>query len=235
MKLSIVITSYNEKGAIEELIRDSYLNAKKFFKNYEIIVLDDCSTDGSRELLKQIKNKYKNIKLIFHKKNTGYGGVLLDLYAAAKGDYILNLPGDNQLPASNLGRFLKYKDDYDVIIGYRKNRKDSTLRKIQSFLYNLILSSIIRKRLHDVNSSKLIKRDVIKNIKLETKSSYAEPSAEICLKAFKKGYKIKEVIVEHRPRTYGKNMAGSKTSIFETPFIIAKDIINLWRVVRRYK
>lgn len=234
MKLSIIIPTYNEEGIIEEVIKDSDNYAKKIVKDYEIIVLNDCSTDNTKNLLEKLKKKYKKLKTIHHKENTGYGGAILDLFKNFKGDYVINLPGDNQIPASNLIKFWKYKDGYDILIGYRKHRKDNVYRIIQSYLYNLILSLMIKKRLHDVNSSKLIKKEIIKNIKLETKSSYAEPSAELCLKAIKKGYKVGEILIKHKERVYGKNMTGSK-HIGLTTIRIIKDLINLWKVIGRNK
>jgi len=235
MDLSIIIPTYNEKGIIEEVIKESKRYAEKVTNKYEIIVLDDCSNDGTRDLLKKLKYKYAKLKLIWHKKNTGYGKAILDLFYNSRGDYVLNIPGDNQIPASNLIKFWKYKDKYDIIIGYRKNRKDNLYRVIQSYFYNLILSLIVSKRLYDVNSSKLIKKEIIDKIKLETKSSYAEPSAELCLKAIKKGYKVHEIVIKHKKRTYGKNRTGNKVFGLLTTFVIVRDLFNLWNVIRKYK
>lgn len=213
MLLSIIIPAYDDSKSIGNLIEEVDFFAKNITEFYEIIVVDDGSKDGTKQVVSKLTNKYKKLKFLIHEKNKGYGEALKTLYENSKGDFIINLPGDNQIPAGNILRFMKVDYDNDLVIGHRKKRMDSVKRKIYSFFYNILISIIANRRVHDVDSAKRVSRKLIKNMNFRFKNVFLD--SEMVLRSIFDNYKIDEILITHRAREYGKSSGGRPKVIFE--------------------
>ncbi len=219
MLISIIIPAYNDAKSIEDLVKEVDFVTKKITDSYEILVLDDGSQDETKLVILNLAKRYKKLKVLIHDKNKGYGAALKTLYSNSNGDFIINLPGDNQMPAENISKFMNVPYDQDIVIGYRKKRMDSIRRKMNSFFYNIIISIIAFKRIHDVDSTKRIRKDLIKNINLKYDNVFLD--SEIVLRSILKNCKICEITIIHRPRIFGRSSGGK----FKTIFIIISSLI----------
>jgi glycosyltransferase involved in cell wall biosynthesis len=202
-ELSVVIPVYNEAENLEELYNEISDSCENLKKSYEIIFIDDGSRDNSYAVLKKLQKKNPKVKLIRLRKNFGQTAALSAGFDHSKGDVIISLDADLQNDPRDFGLLIeKIEEGYDIVSGWRKNRKDKFLtRKVPSRLANWLISVITRVKLHDYGCTlKAFRREVVKNIQL-----YGELHRFIPAIASNIGVTIAEVEVNHRPRKHGKS------------------------------
>ena len=221
VELSIIIPVYNEVENVK-LLLESILNVLiNLEKDFEVIFIDDGSTDGTDKVLKELSKKSPQIKAIRFRRNFGQTAALAAGFDYAAGDIIVSLDGDLQNDPKDIPMMInKLEEGYDVISGWRKNRKDDIeMRKIPSIIANRIISKFTGTYLHDYGCSlKVYRKEIAKDLSL-----YGELHRFIPALASIEGAKIKEVAVNHHSRKYGK----SKYNIFRT----FKVILDLMTVV----
>ncbi|MCB4790556.1 MAG: glycosyltransferase family 2 protein [Elusimicrobia bacterium] len=203
MLLSIVIPVYNEKENLKELYKQ--LKAVDI-RDYEIIIVDDGSTDGSLELLKEISKKDSSVKIIVHRKNYGQTAALFSGFSNAIGDWIATLDADLQNDAADIPKMLaKAKEGYDVVSGWRKDRKDSFFfRSLPSIMANYLISVITGVKLHDYGCTlKVYKRELIQKLAI-----YGEMHRFLPAYLSWQGAKLYEMEVVHHERLSGKSHYG---------------------------
>ncbi len=205
-KVSIVIPSYNEEKSLKALIEelDSFL--KNFEYQYEVIFVDDGSTDNSYNILKDAAKKNQNIKVYRLRKNYGQSAALLAAIDHSNGDVIVPLDADLQNDPNEIPKLLNLiSEGYDLVSGWRKNRQDRALdRKIPSMIANKLISFISGISLHDYGCSlKAYKRDILQGVRL-----YGELHRFLPICASWNGAKVAEIEVNHRPRIFGKSKYG---------------------------
>lgn len=206
MKLSIIVPVYNEEQNIEELYKELKVILGGLSINYEIITINDGSKDGSGQVLKKIATIDSNFKVIGFRKNFGQTAAISAGIDYANGEVLILMDSDLQNDPTDIPRFLKeIGRGYDVVSGWRKNRKDKFLtRKIPSWLANKLISFITKVNLHDYGCTmKAYKSEAIKDVRL-----YGEMHRFIPAYTSWHGAKIQEIIVNHRPRKYGKTKYG---------------------------
>lgn len=202
MKLSIVIPVYNEEKTLLEILkRIEKVNINDIEK--EIILIDDFSTDNTKQILKKLENKYK---VFYHKKNQGKGAALRTGFKNATGDFIIIQDADLEYNPQEYTKMLELliKNKADIIYGSRNLKKNPRSKKTYywgvlflAFLNNILFKS----KLTDTYTCyKMFKKDVLND--LSTKSNGFEWEAEITAKALKKGYKIKEIPIDYSPRSF---------------------------------
>ncbi len=204
--ISVVIPAYNE----EENIPILYEKLKKVLDNlgedYEIIFVDDGSTDGTYEILKEIAQKDKKVKVIRFRRNFGQTAAMYAGFEHAKGDIIITMDADLQNDPEDIPRLLeKMKEGYDIVSGWRKDRKDPFFsRKLPSMIANWIISKVTGVHLHDYGCTlKAYKADIAKQYRL-----YGDMHRFLPALAKRFGAKITEIPVKHHPRLYGKSKYG---------------------------
>lgn len=203
-KLSIVIPVMNEEGSIIILYEKLKGVLKKLDQTYEIIFIDDGSTDGSFEILSDISTNDKKVSVIKFRRNYGQTAAFAAGFKYAAGDVVITLDADLQNDPEDIPRLLaKMSEGYDLVSGWRKNRQDKTMtRKIPSYVANRIINKLIAGsgiKVHDFGCSlKAYKKGIIKNIRL-----YGEMHRFIPAYAAWLGIKVAEIPVKHHPRQYG--------------------------------
>lgn len=204
-KLSVVIPVYNEKGTVRTII-DRVKAVEGVEK--EIVLVEDGSTDGSIEVLKQLKNEDTSLKIIFHEKNQGKGASLRDGFREALGDYVIVQDADLEYDPQDYKILLNALDVYgaEVIYGSRFSGtyKDmSNLHYLGNKLLTLITNVFFGVMLTDMETCyKLIPGDFARKIVVKSNRFNFEP--EITAKILKSGMKIKEVPISYKGRTYGE-------------------------------
>ena len=206
--ISAVIPAYNEEENITQLIEKLYVFLKDNFSDFEIIVVDDGSRDFTYSRVLSLKNRLeKNLLLIRHKKNMGYGAALRDGLFSASKSLVFYTDSDNQFDIRDISKLVEHIKYYDIVVGYRKDRKDPALRKVASFVYNRIIRILFNLKVKDIDCSfKLFKRDNLRQLSIERSGFFVD--TELLLKSKSRGFKIKEIGVRHFPRLRGKSTVG---------------------------
>ena len=205
-QISVVIPVYNEWKSLEKLNKELALVLDKIGKTYEILFIDDGSTDASLETLKDIRKKNKKVKVISFRKNFGQTAALSAGFDNAQGEIVITLDADLQNDPKDIPKLLKKMDEgYDVVSGWRKERKDPYFtRTIPSRVANWLISKVSGVALHDYGCTlKAYKKEIVKEIKL-----YGEMHRFIPAIAVTIGASIGEVEVKHFSRKYGKSKYG---------------------------
>jgi glycosyltransferase involved in cell wall biosynthesis len=210
MDLSVVIPVYNELENVEELYRRIKTELQKLSLTYEVIFVDDGSTDGTTEKIKKMKESEPQLKLIIFHKNYGQTEAMAAGFQLAKGDIIVTMDGDLQNdPADIIRIIINLQSGYDLVCGWRQARKDNFLmRTIPSMIANAIISYVTKVKIHDLGCSlKGFKRKIIDSISL-----YSEMHRFIPIVAVSIGARIAEIPVTHKPRVKGETKYGLSRS-----------------------
>lgn len=204
--LSILIPVYNEEGNLSLLYEKLVAALKKVGRPYEVIFVDDGSSDGTMEILLDLREKNPNVKIISFSRNFGQTAALSAGIDSSKGDIIIPMDGDLQNDPEDILMLLqKIEEGYDVVSGWRKGRKDPFLtRRLPSMIANKIISWIGGVYLHDYGCTlKAYRRDILKNIRL-----YGEMHRFIPIYAQWIGARVSEIPVRHFSRGSGSSKYG---------------------------
>ena len=204
---SVVIPLFNEEKTLEELYKRIVLSLQPLSDNFELIFVDDGSTDNSFEFLKNLHQKDNRIKAIRFRKNFGKSAALSTGFREARGETVITIDADLQdLPEEIPALIKKMDEGFDLVSGWKMKRKDPFLRKIASWLFNIVTSFYTGVKIHDFNCGlKSYRREVIKEMVL-----YGELHRYIPAIANWKGFKVGEVKVNHQPRMHGKSRYGTE-------------------------
>lgn len=229
--LSIFFPFWNEEENIAKVVSKAIPIANKIAEKWEIIMVDDGSTDKTLEIAKQLVEKDKRLRVLTHQPNRGYGAALNSGFSHAKYKYIVFTDGDLQFNFAEVTKFVDRIPDADLVIGYRKKRRDRNLLKRLLLMYLLKLNVLILFRVYfkDIDCAfKMFRKDAIEKI-MPIRSEGAMVSTEILAKAKRKKLRIAEVGVTHYPRTHGDQSGANfqvvLRAIFES-FILWWDLKN---------
>jgi glycosyltransferase involved in cell wall biosynthesis len=206
MQLSFVIPCYNEIESLPHFYPRLVEEVEKLNQTYEIIFVNDGSTDKTLDILKEFKKKDEKIKIIHFRRNHGKATALNEGFKLSKGEIVFTLDADLQDEPSEIPKFLEKIQTFDMLSGWKKERNDPPNKTIPTKLFNWTISLLSGIKLHDFNCGfKCYRREVIKNLHL-----YGEMHRFIPVLAGSKGFTIGEVVVKHNPREYGVSKYGLK-------------------------
>jgi glycosyltransferase involved in cell wall biosynthesis len=215
LSISVVLPAYNEVENIEHTIDSSALYLAGRSIDYEIIVVNDGSTDGTDRLVEELARQNPRIRLINHPQNLGYGSALRSGFERASLDYIFLMDSDGQFDISDLDRFLPHINEFNAIIGYREKRADSIVRSLNAWMYHIFIHIVFDLKAKDMDCAfKLFPRDIYRAIR-PIQSNGALFSAEFLLKFHMHGFSILEIPVRHFPRQFGTQTGASLRVIFK--------------------
>ena len=214
--LSLVVPVYNEENSLKHFVPKIKSYFSKFEGDYEVIFVDDGSSDGSTDVISRLKNGKMRVEE--HRTNKGYGEALKTGFGESSLDWIGYVDGDGQFNLEDLDRLLKHSDEYDIVAGKRDKRSDKNSRIIVGEAFNRIVRIYLNLNYDDVDCGlKIFRRGVIEQVSLNTRRTL---DAELIAKAQAKGYNIKQVTVKHLRRTEGESEAsgilGVKLSLIIT-------------------
>jgi glycosyltransferase involved in cell wall biosynthesis len=203
-ELSVIIPLYNEEQSLRELY-DSLRTALGRIGRYEIIFVDDGSTDGSMRILHELRHRDRRVKVIRFRRNYGKSAALSVGFAHADGTFIVTMDADLQDDPDEIQNLLhEIKKGYDLVSGWKRKRRDPLSKTIPSRFFNFVTSLLTGIRLHDFNCGlKIYRKEVVKELKI-----YGELHRYIPVLAHWLGYRIGETVVQHHPRKYGKTKFG---------------------------
>lgn len=219
--ISIVVPIHNEYDSLPKLIDAIASCLETAGLSYEMICVDDGSTDGSTERLKQLASSRSDLKGIILRRNYGQTAAMAAGFSHARGLVIVTLDGDLQNDPADIPMLLaKLDEGYDLVSGWRKNRQDATLtRLIPSKIANWLIGQVTGVRLHDYGCSlKAYRAELVADMKL-----YGELHRFLPALAFIEGARIAEIPVRHHARQYGKSKYGLGRT-----FRVVMDLLTVW-------
>jgi glycosyltransferase involved in cell wall biosynthesis len=225
LSVSAVLPAYNEEAIIERTVRHVAGVLQSLANDFEVIVTNDGSRDRTGAILAHLAATAPelHLRVITHATNQGYGAALASGFDAASKDLIFLTDGDKQFDVTELREFLPAMDGQtDLVIGWRRNRADPPLRKLNALGWKLLVNGLFGYTARDVDCAfKLFRRRVWQSLTVYARG--ATFSAEFLIKARRLGFRAKELPVSHYPRT-----AGSPTGAH--PRVIARAFVELVRL-----
>jgi glycosyltransferase involved in cell wall biosynthesis len=229
--ISLVIPMFNEEANIQHAIEYASDALGQHSSEYEIVIVDDASTDQSPELVRRATEGNPRVRLIQHDFNQKLGASLKSGFAAARYELVLYMDADLPFDPDVLGRAIRAMNvtRADVISGYRFDRTTEGLKRtIYSIVYNWMVRVLFGISVRDVNFSfKLMKREVLEAVQLRSEGSLID--AELIVKARNRGYVIQQIGLDYFPRTMGTSHLSSPTVILK----MLRELVTLFPEMRR--
>ena len=204
MNISIVIPVFNERDSLPDLVDELVHNLSEY-KTWEVIFIDDGSSDGSTEWLSKLCIESKNFKMIQFYRNYGKSAALREGFKAAAGEYIITMDADLQDdPAEIKNLITKLEEGWDLVSGWKKTRLDPLNKRLPSKLFNMVTRFMTGVKIHDFNCGlKGYRNSVVKSIDV-----YGGRHRYIPALAGQRKFKVTEIVVNHRSRKFGNTKYG---------------------------
>jgi glycosyltransferase involved in cell wall biosynthesis len=205
--LSIFFPCFNDEHTIGILIEDAYEIAKKYADSWEVLVINDGSTDASSDILINLKKRYPVLRIITHAVNKGYGGALASGLSHSTKEWVFYTDGDGQYKVEDFTKLFHLLDENtDFINGIKRTRSDSMHRIYFGKIYNLIARRMFHITISDIDCDfRLFRRSIYKKLDLSLTCRSGAVCTELVKKAEISGARFKEVHVNHYKRKYGKS------------------------------
>ncbi len=199
---SLCMPCYNEAEVIEDWLQTCLAILPAFLDEFEIVVVDDGSADGTGDAVQRVVEKDARVRLVRHPENKGYGAAVTTALRACEGELICMVDGDGQFNLLDLPRLLVKAQESDVVIGYRFERADTRIRKLNAKSWNQLIRLLLGVRVNDLDCAfKLFPRWVVEQFQLTSQGACI--SAEMVVQCVRGGLSISQVPVNHHPRYHG--------------------------------
>ena len=225
MSLSFVYPIYNEIENLPRLLPETHRIAEGLFPDYEVILVDDGSHDGSGPFIDQLAARFANVRAFHHLRNRGLGAAISTGLAHASKELVLYMDSDFPVSVDEARQAIQqFGPDCDMLIGYRLGRAEGPRREIMSWTYNRLVRRSFGLRVRDVNFAfKLIRRSLLQQMRPRSQGSFID--AELLLEAIRLGARIKQVGIRYHPRVAGVSTAASNR-------VVIRILGELWRYWR---
>ncbi len=203
--ISVVVPVHDEERSVALLFEELQAALQPLGRNWEVIYVDDGSTDGSFSALTRLHALAEEVSVVRLRRNFGKAAALMAGFVQARGDVVVTIDGDLQDDPAEIPRLLaKLEEGFDLVSGWKTRRQDSWRRRTLSKIFNFTASRMSGLRLHDMNCGfKAYRVEVVRGLRL-----YGELHRFIPVLAHYRGYRIAEIPVNHRPRSHGRSRYG---------------------------
>ncbi len=222
--ISVFFPAFNDEGSIASLVMNAHAVLSTLTDDYEVIVVNDGSTDATPAILDELARVLPNVKVVHHEHNQGYGGALRSGFSNARKDLIFYTDGDGQYDVRELAALHQLlSDGVDIINGYKIERADDGQRKLLGAVYNGLAHLLFRIPIRDVDCDfRLLRRSAIEQIELVSSSGVI--CVELVYKLQRAGCIFAEVPVHHYPRAHGRSQFFTLRRVARTAY----DFLSLW-------
>ena len=222
---SVSILSFNERETLEEAVLRTLAVMRKHGEPFEVLVVDDGSTDGSDLLAERLADEHAEVRVHRHARNLGIGEALLSGYRRSRGRIVVILPADLQFAPEDLPPAMAALDGADVVNISRSDRQDHFGRKIISFVDKALMRLLFGVKTGDLHWIKIYRRHVLDGIDIQSRTPLVD--TELLVKACRMGARIVEISLPHYPRTKGESKGATPMRLIKT-FV---DLLKLrWRM-----
>jgi glycosyltransferase involved in cell wall biosynthesis len=222
--MSLVFPMFDEEANVGPLLESALALAPRLADDFELIVVDDGSRDGSAAVVETIRRRDPRVRLLRHPENFGYGAALRSVLRAARGELVFFSDADLQFDLREIERLLAHTDEFDIVAGYRAPRRDPLGRRVLAAGWGVLVRVLFGLRVRDIDCAfKVFRRPVVDA--LEVASIGAFVNTEILVRARRAGFRIQEVPVSHHPRVAGRAKGAS-------PRVVARAIVELSMLYR---
>ncbi len=224
--ISLFFPAHNEIENLEILIEDAVKICLELFHDYEILIINDGSTDGTAELADRLALSYANVKVIHHAVNRGYGGALQSGFHSSTKDLIFYTDADRQFELSSLKDILPLIEDADVVTCFRVDRQDPWYRSLNTWLFEKAVFLVFGLRIKDPDCAfKIYHREVLDSMTMTSEGAMID--VEMLLQAQRSGFRIVQRGVRHLPRKAGVPSGANMR-------VILRAMGEMWRLYRNY-
>jgi glycosyltransferase involved in cell wall biosynthesis len=223
----VVLPAYNEEENVDPALMEAIEIVGPIANDYEVIIVDDGSRDGTAEKVRQLAERYPQVRLVQHQVNQGYGAALYSGFTNAGKELVFFTDSDRQFDLTEVKKLLPFIDEYDLVIGYRAPRRDPFMRKLNGWGWSALVTLLFGYTSRDIDCAfKLFRRELMDRINIESRG--ATFSAEFLVRAKRAGYRIREVpLAGHRPRVAG-SPTGARLDVITRAF---RELIRFrWRL-----
>jgi glycosyltransferase involved in cell wall biosynthesis len=228
ISLSVFFPCYNEQDNVERTTKRAKEVLEELKADFEIIIVNDGSADETGVRADAIAAGDSRIRVVHHPHNMGYGAALQSGIRAAKKELVFFTDGDGQFDIGEIKLLLPLMPQNDIVCGYRLDRKDPIIRKLNGWMWTKLVNLLFGMRIRDIDCAfKLFRAEIFEGVKLSSEGALI--SAEILARATRRGYRIAEVGVHHYPRTAGKQ-TGAKMTVIIRAF---KELFKLYNRIRK--
>lgn len=223
MSLSIILPAYNEEANVENSLGEVSAVAQALGLEHEIILVNDGSTDRTGEVARALQTRIPNLRVVEHYPNRGYGGALKAGFAAASKELIAFFPADKQFDFNEVERLLKRMDEADIVCGYRANRRDNVIRKLNAFGWKMVVRLLFGRLCRDIDCGfKVFRRSILSQVHMVSNGAMID--TELLAGARARGFNIVEEPLTHLPRTAGE-ATGANMLVIAKAF---RDLFGFW-------
>jgi glycosyltransferase involved in cell wall biosynthesis len=227
-KLSLVLPAHNEVENIEAVVNRANDVLPHVTKDYEVIVVNDGSRDGTNEIIDRLAAENTHVRAIHHEVNKGYGAALTSGFRAATGESIMFMDSDRQFDIADINALLPYVPYYDIVAGYRIQRRDPLYRRLYGKMFGLVVAVLFGVRMRDIDCAfKIYRADLLSQMALTSPGALI--NTEMLARSKRRGATVVQVGVHHYPREAGESSGGSPRVVFRAMGETAR----LWLRLRR--
>ncbi len=223
--LSAFFPAYNEERNVPVMVERMTAVLPRVADDYEIIVVDDGSADRTGAVADELAAADPHVRVVHHPANRGYGAALKSGFAASRKAYVFFTDGDGQFDVAEIERLLPFVPEYDVVVGYRLDRAEGGLRKLNAAAWNALVHRLFHIPVRDVDCAfKLFKREIFDVVRVEAEGAMI--STEVLARVVRAGFRVHEVGVHHYERRHG-------TPTGANPLVIVRAFYELFKLYRR--
>lgn len=221
--LSVVIPAFNEQSNLRETVTVVANKLDELDTSFEIIIVNDGSTDRTQQIAEELANSDMRIRLINHPHNMGPGSGVFTGIEASRGEFVIFIPADLALDINELHKYIAASRTCDLVVGIRSDRRDYSLfRKFVSVVNISLIKLLFGMKERQFNYIHMYRRSMLQRINIESHGVFI--TAEIMIKARDLGYRLQEVDITYVPRTAGKATCGNRRVIQNT----VRDLLTFW-------
>jgi glycosyltransferase involved in cell wall biosynthesis len=215
--LSVVLPAWNEGDNIGDAIDGAVRALERLCRRYEVVVVDDGSTDDTAALVGAWSARNSSVRLVKHPRNLGYGAALRSGFRAARMDHVFFTDADLQFDLSELALLLPHTRRHDIVCGYRHARQDPWNRRLNAWAWGRLVDAVFDVNVRDVNCAfKVFRREVLNHCVIRSDGAFV--NAELLARARARGYSMLQIPVSHFPRTLGVQ-TGAKPRVVARAFL----------------
>jgi len=222
--VSVFFPAFNDEDSIARLIHEALEVAPRITNDYEVIVVNDGSSDGTAAVLNDLASREPRLRVIHHPRNRGYGGALRSGFESATKDFIFYTDGDGQYDVREMANLVPLMiEDVDVVNGYKIRRSDNRRRIVLGAIYKFLARRMFGLPIRDVDCDfRLMRREAIQSVSLTSTSGVV--CTEMVYKLSRAGYHFAETPVHHYPRLHGQSQFFTLRRVARTGY----DFFRLW-------